>query len=177
MEDALGITLVQRGQALSLRGREIVAGVGHGERIEDVFAEVVLQRRAGQFFDEATEPVDAGAIEPAVPWIKDQGPVVEVDLLGLGLFVLMQVGAPEGVAEAGGMREEVAERDWSLWRSELRCTVRVEAVEDLELVEGFGRKWLVEGPPTLFYELQGGDGGDRLGHGGNVEDGVEGHLG
>ena len=61
-----------RGEARPLLWPEDKPGVAHAEGIEDVLAEVVLERLSAETLDGLTDPVGADAVFPAVARIADQ---------------------------------------------------------------------------------------------------------
>ena len=93
------------------------------------------------------------------------------------VHVGQHVGVPHVVDEAGGMGEQVAERDRPPRRAQLGLALGVEALEHAR--PGQRRHDAaeigVEVEAALLDQLHAGSAGDRLGHRGDREDGVERH--
>ena len=154
--------------------RHIVERVGHLQRSEDAPTEILVERQAGDLLDQAAEPIRAGAVHPLLAGLEQQR---TRGVAGTRL-VIAERGAREAVAEAGGVREEVAHGYGLGGRPQLvGAGCRIERLQ--HRLVGKVRKILlrriVEGDVAALDELHGGDRGDRLGHRGNPEQRVELH--
>jgi hypothetical protein len=166
-----------------IEGLILKAGVGHAERREDVLAEVGLERLAADLLDRLAGPVDVDAVLPALAGVEHQRRPQRVvpdgdDAGDAGLpHVAADVGVPDVVAEAGGVGQQVAQRDRPRRGAEPRGARGVEALQDLrrpQLGQHVGDR-LVELQPALLDELHGRGRGHRLGHRRDPEHRVEGH--
>ena len=131
----------------------------------------------------APGPVEAGSVVPAGSGIGDQRRAQEVlrALERLGdageLVPARHVGLEEHVPDPRGVGEQLAHGGPARRRAQPRL-VAVVALEHLELAElGHDRGDLrVEVEPAPLHELEGPDRDERLGHRGEPEDRVRGHL-
>src|SRR5262245_48573489 len=103
---AVGVAMVHSYEARLLVRRHVVEGVGHPQRLEDVQAEIFVERPAREGFDQPAEPVDAGAVVPALAGLEQQR-TDGIILAGARLEVA-QRRAGDGMAEARGVGHQVA---------------------------------------------------------------------
>ena len=133
----------------------------------------------------STRPAQSkpGSVVPSGSGIGDQRRAQEVvrALERLGdageLVPARHVGLEEHVPDPGGVGEQLAHGGLARRRAQPRL-VAVVALEHLELAElGHDRGDLrVEVEPALLEQLEDPDRNERLGHRGEPEDGVRGHL-
>ena len=159
------------GDAGHLRGVDPEAGVLHAERLEDLRAQEHVERLARELLDEVALDVDAGSVAPVAAGLGgqrqrgqrgDHRPEIGPSQVGLGIPVVH--------VEAGGVAHQLPHRHR---RGLRRHPVRGRHLEAGELGDVPGHR-VVEGPFALFPEHHHGDTDDRLGHGGDAEDGVGG---
>src|SRR2546426_5876698 len=121
--------------------RDAEGRVGHSERSEHLFGEIAPQLFAADSLHHFSSPVDIDAVFPALTRIEVkrqlQGRVLATDdrRQTLGLLIAHYVRVPELVAEAGRVREQVAQRDRPLRRSGAWLTVGVEPFEHDNLTQ------------------------------------------
>ena len=105
-----------------------------------MFAKIDVERIAADRFDDAADPIDAGAVLPTRAGIEHQRGGRRQFSLRLRqqlkrLGIVRGLGVPEPVSEAGRMGEQVAQRDRPLCRAQLRQSFGVEAIEHLRRAE------------------------------------------
>jgi len=140
-------------------------GVGHAEGLEDVFGCELAEGHAGDAFDDLGEEGEAGVgvhelfaggeVEGFLSVDDGEDVVVGDEVLGV---------APAGVAEQSPLIAEAASVVHHL----------AEGDGDAEVLE-LGNVFVdvvVEGELALCLQEQDGEGGELLGHGGDVEDGL-----
>src|SRR6478736_726973 len=120
----------------ALLGRKDEPRIRHPERLEDVLAEIRVELLLAHRFNNASDPVDAGAIFPAHAWIEHQRGAGQFGPAGTrhgieGGGITAELRVPEPVAEARRVREQVAQRDRALGRTQRWLAGLVEAVEHL----------------------------------------------
>ena len=96
-----------------------------------------------------------------------------------GFHVLGGVGIPDVVGEAGGMGQQLAQRDRPLGRAQFRFALVVESFQDLRRRQ-LGKELadrLVKLELALLDELHCGGCGERLGHRRDPEHRIRGHVG
>ena len=174
-----------RGQAAAHAVGDAEGGAVHAERAEEVVLHVLAELLAARRLDHLAGKVDVDAVEPALAGIEQQRRGQRLVLAGDDarhlhrLHVLGDLGAPDVVAEARGVGEEVAQGDVALGLAGLGLAVGVEAVEHADLAQRgdhrLGRP--IERKLAPLDELHGGGAGDRLGHRGDPHHGVGRHLG
>ena len=81
-ERAIRLALVHAGLAGSLLGRDDEPGIRHAEWLEDVFAEIIVEPLLAHRFNNAPDPVDAGAVFPALARIEHQRDARQFGLAG-----------------------------------------------------------------------------------------------
>ena len=141
-------------------------------------ATTVSSPLAGHRLDHGAGPVDADAVMPALAGVeaaRQAVGLVGADPLLLG--VAGEVRVHEGVAEARGVGEEVADGRGVGRLAQARLSGVVIAVQDRQFGEvgEDGGDGLVQVERAGLHQLQGGDGGDQLGEGGDPENGVGRH--
>ena len=101
-----------------------------------MLAKIDVQRFTADRFDDAADPIDAGAVLPTRAGIEHQrggrcqfSLRLRQQLERLG--IVRGLGVPEPVSEAGRMGQQVAQRDRPLCRAQLRQSFGVEAIEHL----------------------------------------------
>ncbi len=157
---AVFVILGRRDARGPLCGRQ-EAGVVHAERREDVLGGVVIQRHAGDFFDEEPERLEVNvAVEEARAWrigrLLLHGPG-EGCVATLPWLLQIEIGAKAGV-----MGEQLADGD-----------VFLAVLREVRKVGGDG---IVQPELSLLNQLHDrGRGGDALGERGDVEDRIDGH--
>ena len=158
---------------------DVAARVRHVERVEDVFLDVVVQRHAGDGFDDEADPVDVDAVHVRRARVEAEGGVearprtrgeVGADRGGgVRDRVAPVEGGPveEVVAEARGVRQALEHCRLRLGRAVLGFAGVVEAVEDLDVFDlrDVLLDRVVEREFALLHQLQGRDAGDDLGAG------------
>ena len=163
--------------------RQLEAGAVHAERREEVILQIRIELLAADRLDGLAGPVDVDAVFPALARIERerQGQRLVLARGHAGnagvLHVLAHAAVPDVVAIAGRVGEQVLERDRPLGRTQLRLAARVEAFEHLhvgDLGQDFPDR-TVERELALFDKLHRRSAGDRLGHRGDPEHGVERH--
>ncbi len=183
LDSAVRGVRVHRREARALAGAELERGVVHAERAGDVLAHIGCEVVAGHRLHREAGEVDVDAVEPLLAGVEQQrrgqrlvgaGEHARDVVLGL---VALELLAPDVVAEAGGVGEQVAQRDRALRRAQFWLTRVVPTVQHLRL--GEPRQHLGDGgiefELALLDLLQRRDRGDRLGHRGDPDDGVERH--
>jgi hypothetical protein len=98
-----------------------VSGVAHPEGIEDVLADVVVERLAADMLDHLTDPVRADAVFPALARVAGQRNreasfLALVDRGDAGVAMVAEdVGVPDVIREPRRVRQQMAERDRTVW--------------------------------------------------------------
>jgi len=141
--------------------RYVVKGVVHAERGENVFAEIVFQALAGDFFDQLTQTlIQACSVVPALARFEEQ----RTDGIGLARtrFEIADDWAREIVANTRRVGEEMLHCHLPHRGFEAIGACRgIEGLKDFDLVE-FGKIFryrIFESKTLLFDELHGGDRG------------------
>ena len=170
-------------QPLAHRGGERKAGAGHAQGLEHMPRQVLAQPLPAGLFDEPAGPVDADAVVPALAGVEEprghqrRAPAARHQRQSEGLLVAAHLRVPGVIAEAGGVGEQVAQRDRPARRAGDRPALRIEALEHRHARElgqpAQGRR--VELEQTAFDQLHGRRGRDRLGHRGDPADRVQIH--
>ena len=156
--------------------RRVVGRIGHPERAEDVIAEICLEVLARQRLDDATAPIDAGAVQPLLTRIEEQR-ARHIRFARARLEVAHD-RAGEVVAEPGRVREQMPHGRCPLCGPQcVRPGLGVEALEHFQVCQLrqvlLGR--IVEAEPALLDQLHHRQRRDRLGHRRDAENGVDGH--
>lgn len=186
-EGAVGLDVVDRGEARPLVLRNVEACVFHAEGLEDFVAIELGKSFAGELFDDVALDVHGDGVNPLGAGLIEERELREFgdELVEVG--GLKEVGvadhlvdgrvAEEAVGEAGGVGHELGHggRVDGIFKDDFAGGVG--AGVDLEVGElgdefGDGVGWE---PLALFVELHHGDGSDDLGHGVVAEDGGLGH--
>ena len=153
----------------------------HAERPGDPVLDRDVERHPARRLDDLAEPVGVDPVDVRVPGSASSGAVkIDIDAgedVGgaRGGFPLDQVRAPEPVAEAGGVGEELLDGRPARGRAQSRG-VAVPAVEHLDVGElgAVGVDGRVEVEVALLDQLERGDRRDHLGHRHDPEVGVGG---
>src|SRR5712691_6601402 len=91
------------------RGRgDLVRRIAHAERLEDARAQECVERLTRYLLDDRAELTGAGAVAPLLAGIVDEW---EVGFRLAGGLELEEQRIGEAVADAGGMRQQIADRD------------------------------------------------------------------
>ena len=168
-----------------LSRRNHVIGVGHTERSKYMLAKIHLQRLSADGFDRAAGPVEVDAVFPAVARVEHQRQPQGCELArarrrGAADFdIADEICVPGLIAEAGGVGQQMPQRDRPLGRPQPR---RAGIVEPLQYL---GRRQfrkhipdrLIQLQPALLDELHSRHRGHRLGHRREPEDAVGRHVG
>src|SRR5215211_2285900 len=162
------------------RERSIV----HPERLEDTLLHYLAESLAPGSLDYLAHPVYVAPVLPLLARVEQKARRERChrrcdDARDFPLLaVLHEIRVEEVVAEAGGVQHEMLYRNLGGWGAELRLTVGVEALEDVD-VGDLGRVFsggVVEGDHTLLHELLDCHARYGLGTREDGEHGVRGHL-
>ena len=172
--------------ALALRHRK--AGVMHAQRLEDAFGQEAVERHARDHFHQPANHVVGQAVVPdrarlvhqrQPGQLRDQ--LVQRHLQAkqraeeVPFFV--QPGdrgaGPPGVRQAGGVCQQMMDRDRAFGRDELQTGAFAPCI-DLHVTEGRDvfRHWIVEQEVPFFVQQHGCGAGHRLRHRINAKDRV-----
>src|SRR5579883_1098331 len=118
-------------------GNKLEARILHAERFEQILAEIDFERLATDLLDRLADEIDIDAVLPFLAGIESERHGERQILAGddagdpLLLLIAQQVRVPDVVAEARGMRDEMAQRDRPLRRAQLGLARAIEALEHL----------------------------------------------
>src|SRR5215831_8382591 len=182
---ALLVALVHAGQPRALAGGELERGVLHAERAHDVLLKVAIELLAARRLHHLARPVDVDPVLPAIARLEEERGGERLVRTGGdsrrvgGRLVLRDGRAPDLVAVAGGVGEEVTQRDGAPRLAKLGFPRRIEAIDDTRRADlgHYLARGLVEAQLSLLHELHGGGGGEGLRHRGDPHDRVECHGG
>jgi len=182
-ERAVFVALMDARLTRALRGGELERRVLHPERPEDVLLQVRVELLPRGGLDDLADPVDVDAVLPALARIEEQrrgecGVRARRDPGRVRRRLICgDLRPPDLISEAGGVREQVPQRDGTLRRPHPRLPGGVETFQHLRLREAgrelAGRR--VERELAALDQLHGGRGRDGLGHRRDPDDGVERH--
>ena len=176
-EAAIGWALVHRHQPRALGVGQGEAGIGHAERASDAGGQVVVDRHAARRLDSVANDVGGDAVVPARTGIEQQRkprefidiprPARQAERRGGAL----ELGVPGVIAKAGGMGEQMAQRDRAGGGAQHRH-VAAEAVQHhwRREMRQHGGDRAIQAELALLNQLHRRHRGDRLGHRGDPED-------
>ncbi len=183
----VGTRPVDGGQTVGALVRPVEEGrVVHAERREDAILDEFVERLPGRDLDHARQGVDPreAAVAPLRPRLEVEGDPRQPGDVGFQRVV--GVPGPErpvrglprpdpAAAQAGRVRQQVADRDLALGRDELDLAVLLD--RDLQVLEAGDvlRDRVGEPDLALLDQHHDGDARHRLGGGGHAEEGVRGH--
>ena len=129
------------GQAAAHLRRDLERGAVHPERAEDVFLQIDPQLLPAHGFDRLACPVDADAVRPALTRVGQERDG-QADILAaadprnfLELLVAHQILAPQIVAPAAGVGEQMAQGERAAGWAQLRLTVGIPASQHLRAAD------------------------------------------
>ncbi len=185
----LTVQAIDHGGAVALGRRHVEIGVVHAERLEDPLDQDFAEGLAFDAADQKAQNIGRMAVVEALAGLIEQrqrgqlrhpcvgrpGMIEHVSQHAL-IFVRDRAHGGKSVGKTGAMREEVVEGDLARGRHGLieRSLGVLQHAHRLELGREF-RDGVGEFEPALLHQHQGRDGGDRLGHRGDAEQGVARH--
>ena len=126
-----GVAHMQAGLTRALLFGDDKAGIVHAERAGDVLTEIAIDALPAGDLNQLADIVDAAAIGPSCARLEHQRPARQRRIGPRGFQVTNDVRIPQRVAEAGGVRQQVSQRDRLVRRPQLRNAFGIEARKDL----------------------------------------------